>query len=73
MKAGHVKGYKATLWSGQPVPPICKNCQSWSFAGKNRGQCRLNPPVVVNNMGLSYWSETYDTDWCSKFEPRRTD
>lgn len=55
------------------IPQICENCQSWSFTGKNFGQCRLNPPVVVNDVGRSYWPGTYNVDWCGQFQPRRTD
>ena len=46
--------------------PRCFNCIWWNaHRGNRRGECRINPPVVVGDR--SGWPETSKTDWCGDY------
>jgi hypothetical protein len=53
---------------------VCATCDWWERerpsgnATGNMGECRRKPPHVDGS-----WPQTFDTEWCGEWQPRRKD
>jgi hypothetical protein len=56
--------------------PTCYECRYWDQQTRypdkrNVGLCRFDPPRRNGNDDVDYcWPDTYDEDWCGRWQPR---
>ncbi len=52
--------------------PRCDKCRFWcQYGGGDLGQCRIDPPVLIDVDGEfeTMFPATEDNEWCGKFQP----
>ncbi len=47
----------------------CENCRSW-WPGNPYGQCRAQPPVVVDSSGMTRFPAIEPDGWCAGWKRR---
>lgn len=58
-------------------PRCCDYCRFWNTRGKDYGECRRHPPVLMDvdvpfqddNGLVSVWPTTNFSDWCGEYLP----
>jgi len=52
---------------------ICNDCKHFLYESQydhKRGECRFDPPRVIDQSLANRWPLVYGSDWCGKFEER---
>ena len=63
-------GYDGLRCSERHSVDTCDGCKFYDSVSKEKGTCRLNPPVFNVNADRFRWPKVNWTDWCWQFKTR---